>query len=307
MPSQPKPQLNRKGYLYGLGAAAAFVTMVTLVKLCRDNGISSRSIVFYRSFVVLPCCFLLCRGISMKVERVGYLVGRIIFGFAAMTTSFAAMRWINIIEINLLFNLQPLLVAASAPLILGASERPDSRTLMALVAALIGSSIIIGPELNHSLSFDGNSRLLGLCLGAIGALCGALAHVCLRGLQKTPVIVTVTWFQICVAALALIPFDGEPLMKPSFANFTSLALIGVGLSAFVGQLCLTKAYQVLPAVNASTLGYSAPIFGIFMDLAIFTAVPTGTTLLGGALIVLSGLWWIQPSMSSTDETTSASH
>ena len=55
----------------------------------------------------------------MKVERLGYLLGRILFGFAAMTTSFAAMRWINIIEINLLFNLQPLLVAVIAPLILG--------------------------------------------------------------------------------------------------------------------------------------------------------------------------------------------
>ena len=51
----------------------------------------------------------------MKVERLGYLLGRILFGFAAMTTSFAAMRWINIIEINLLFNLQPLLVAVIAP------------------------------------------------------------------------------------------------------------------------------------------------------------------------------------------------
>ena len=71
----------------------------------------------------------------MKVERLGYLTGRILFGFAAMTTSFAAMRWINIIEINLLFNLQPLLVAVIAPLILGVSERPDSRTLVALLAA----------------------------------------------------------------------------------------------------------------------------------------------------------------------------
>ena len=51
----------------------------------------------------------------MKVERLGYLLGRILFGFAAMTASFAAMRWINIIEINLLFNLQPLLVAVIAP------------------------------------------------------------------------------------------------------------------------------------------------------------------------------------------------
>ena len=240
----------------------------------------------------------------MKVERLGYLLGRILFGFAAMTTSFAAMRWINIIEINLLFNLQPLLVAVIAPLILGVTERPDSRTFVALLAALVGSSVIIAPEIASSLSFDENTRWFGLCLGAIGALCGALAHVCLRGLHTTPVIVTVTWFQICVAGLALIPFDGLPLMSPTFDNFTSLALVGVGLSAFAGQLCLTKAYQILPAVRASALGYSAPLFGTIIDLALFAAVPTTSTLIGGALIVLSGLWWIHPSIASTEEITS---
>ena len=283
------------------------LTIFFLYFFAKEKKIYIFLYLYHLIFIVIFYNFIILKGGDFlfyinKSEAVFGLGVESLLGFI-----FILKKFMPVYEINLLFNLQPLLVAASAPLILGASERPDSRTLMALVAALIGSSIIIGPELNHSLSFDGNSRLLGLCLGAIGALCGALAHVCLRGLQKTPVIVTVTWFQICVAALALIPFDGEPLMKPSFANFTSLALIGVGLSAFVGQLCLTKAYQVLPAVNASTLGYSAPIFGIFMDLAIFTAVPTGTTLLGGALIVVSGLWWIQPSMASTDETTSASH
>ena len=95
-------------------------------------------------------------------------------------------------------------------------------------------------------------------------------------------------------------------MSPTFDNLTSLALVGVGLSAFAGQLCLTKAYQ-LPAVRASALGYSAPLFGITVDLALFAAVPTTSTLIGGALIVLSGLWWIHPSIASTEEITSARH
>ena len=93
------------------------------------------------------------------------------------------MRWINVVEINLLFNLQPILVAAGAPLILGAIERPSRETLLALSAALAGSCIIVAPELSVEANPASNDRWLGLALGAMGALCGAVAHVCLRGLQ----------------------------------------------------------------------------------------------------------------------------
>ena len=162
----------------------------------------------------------------MKVERLGYLLGRILFGFAAMTASFAAMRWINIIEINLLFNLQPLLVAVIAPLILGVTERPDSRTFVALLAALVGSSVIIAPEIAGSWSFDENTRWFGLCLGAIGALCGALAHLSPWTPRDASHCLPVV--SIC-AGLALIPFDGLSLRgQPSIT--LRLGFVGGGLS-----------------------------------------------------------------------------
>ena len=301
-----KPR-SPNGYLYGLAAAASFVLMVSLVKVCREAEITTRSIVFYRSFIVLPCCFLLCRRYSLRVKAKGFLLTRCLFGFTAMATSFAAMRWISVVEINLLFNLQPVLVAACAPLILGALERPTKLTLIALIAALLGSLIIVTPELLAEQSDVSNHRWLGLSLGALGALSGAIAHVALRGLQETPAIVTVTWFQVCVATLALIPFDGQELVHLSFTQSATFALVGVGFCAFVGQLCLTRAYQLLPAVNASALGYSTPVFGIMMDLSIFGAVPAFHTLLGGSLIVASGLWWVQRSRASTEAKTASLH
>ena len=224
-----------------------------------------------------------------------------------MAASFAAMRWISVVEINLLFNLQPILVAACAPLILGALERPNKQTLIALIAALLGSAVIVAPELFSQTADVGNYRWLGLALGAFGALCGALAHVALRGLQETPAIVTVTWFQVCVATLALIPFDGQELVYLSFTQSATFALIGVGLCAFIGQLCLTRAYQLLPAVNASALGYSTPVFGIMLDLSIFGVVPPAQTLIGGSFIVASGLWWVQRSRASTEAKTVSLH
>jgi len=295
------------GYLYGLAAAAAFVLMVSLVKICREAEITTRSIVFYRSFIVLPCCFFLCRRYSLRVKAKGFLVMRCLFGFAAMATSFAAMRWISVVEINLLFNLQPVLVAACAPLILGALERPNKLTLIALIAALFGSAVIVTPELFGDTRDVNSYRWLGLSLGAFGALCGALAHVALRGLQETPAIVTVTWFQVCVATLALIPFDGQALVHLSVTQSATFALVGVGLCAFVGQLCLTRAYQLLPAVNASALGYSTPLFGIALDLSVFGVIPELHTFFGGSLIVASGLWWVQRSRASTDAKTTSLH
>ena len=64
-----------------------------------------------------PVLLSFCRGISMKVERLGYLTGRILFWLRGNDNILAAMRWINIIEINLLFNLQPLLLRVTALLI----------------------------------------------------------------------------------------------------------------------------------------------------------------------------------------------
>ena len=82
-------------------------------------------------------------------------------------------------------------------------------------------------------------------------------------------------------------------------------MVGVGLCAFAGQLCLTRAYQLLPAVNASALGYSAPVFGIILDLTIFGAFPALHTLTGGGLIVASGLWCVQRSRALTVFTTAS--
>ena len=305
MSSKPHAPPTHRGYAFGLGAVVAFVLMVTLVKVCREAGLSSRSIVFYRGFVVLPFCWYLMRGLSYQVKTPLFLVGRCIFGFLAMFTSFAAMKWINIIEINLLFNLQPILVAASAPIILGAIEKPDKRTLGALGVALCGSMIIIGPELTMLEMTSGNQRWVGLGLGAFGALCGALAHVCLRGLKTTPAIVTVTWFQASIAAVALIPFDTQPLAPLWELPDLVLPLIGVGLAALTGQLCLTRAYQELPAIRASALGYAAPVVGVCVDIVIFASWPMPHTLFGGALIITSGLWWLRPGYSGNESKTSA--
>ena len=68
-----------------------------------------------------------------------------------------------------------------------------------------------------------------------------------------------------------------------------LPLIGVGLSATIGQLLMTWAYKKNNAAPIALASYIGPLFAVLADLIAFQVFPTWNVYFGGSIVVLSGI------------------
>jgi drug/metabolite transporter (DMT)-like permease len=67
-------------------------------------------------------------------------------------------------------------------------------------------------------------------------------------------------------------------------------LVGTGVAGCAGHLFLIKAFQAAPASVVAPFSYSSLVWAILFGIVIWGDFPTRSTLLGGALIISSGLY-----------------
>jgi drug/metabolite transporter (DMT)-like permease len=124
-----------------------------------------------------------------------------------------------------------------------------------------------------------------------GVIVAAAAHLTLRWLGRTedPRIV-VFWFQVSVTVVmgvVLMLTQGAIALPPNHLWFP---LLGIALCATLGQLALTRAYQVEQAATVAAASYIGPIYAIVGDVFFFDGWPSLQICVGGALVVLAGLF-----------------
>ncbi len=266
-----------------VAAATLFTLMAGLVKVGTTSyGYHPLELVMWRSLTSLPPAIWIARR-HLRVESKGYLLARCIFGFVAMLSWFTASRGLAVGELSVLARLQPIFVGIAAPLLLGRSERAGPGVWIATGLGLVGSIVLVSPDL-AGVELE---RLGAAGLALLAALTSALAHTCLRALGKTDdPRTTVLWFQVAVAlfAFALIGITGLELRIPLPGHLP--VLIGIGLLAVSGQLLLTAAYRAGRAQRVATASYVGPVVGFVFDGLVFGVMPAITAVVG-ALIVLS--------------------
>jgi len=261
-------------------ATISFTAMVSLVKLARVE-LSSLEIVFWRSTVAVPLAMLLAVPVGLRARSPRLLALRAGLGFVTMVGYFTAAGGLPVADLTLITKLQPVIVAVMAPLLLGSGERAGGRVALVLLLGITGCALIVAPELR------GGGWYGAVALAA--AVTSACAHTCVRALGSTVhPYAQVFWFQLGVLVLAggtLWLTAGLPV--PDARLWPHLA--GIGVFATVGQWLMTHAYRVDRAARVAAASYTAPLFALFVDLAIFSTPPGLPALGGGALIVLAGL------------------
>lgn len=173
----------------------------------------------------------------------------------------------------------PLLVTALAVPLLG--EKVGPRRLTAIALGLVGVLLVLRPD------GGGVGTLAGLAV--IGsALCYALASITVRILaQRDSVEALVFWFLLLMAlfAGALALPDWRPIQS---GHWPLIALIGV--AGTIGQVTLTHAFRLGEASQVAPLEYTALLWVVLIDLAVWQVLPDAMTWLGAGVIVISGLY-----------------
>jgi drug/metabolite transporter (DMT)-like permease len=132
---------------------------------------------------------------------------------------------------------------------------------------------------------------MGSVAAVIAALCYSLAVITLRVLSRTDTTESmVFWFTAMMAAGAgLLSISGwRPIEYPDWP-----LLLGLGLAGSLGQHFITEAFRNAPVSVVTPLEYTALVWGVVLDFAIWHVLPGAVTLLGGAIVVGAGLYLIR--------------
>jgi len=266
----------RLGALFAVLAAAAFALMAAGVK-ATSTLVRSEVIVFFRSavglLVLLP--WLLRRGGgAIRTARLGGHLWRAAFGVCAMYAFFYALGHLQLAEAILLTYSTPLFI----PFIAWAwiREPPPAVIFPAVTLGLIGIVLIVRPDASLALS-------PASAAGVLSGVCAAAAMVSIRRIADTePAARVVFYFSALSTLIAAVPLA----WAWSAVSARALALmVGIGVLATLGQLCLTRAYALAPAARIGAFTYVAVVFGGLIGWALWGERPDAASACGMALVV----------------------
>jgi drug/metabolite transporter (DMT)-like permease len=126
---------------------------------------------------------------------------------------------------------------------------------------------------------------------------GVLSGVALINLHKVKQVDTravVAHFSAVATVCSLVVWALVPT-SPQTRSLDSAAvarLIGIGLAATVGQLCLTKAFSGGTPARVSVVGLSQVVFAALVKWLVEQRIPTLGSAIGMTLVVSSTVWVI---------------
>ena len=272
------PDSPRAAVLWMIFGSFSFGTMNALVKWTSDHA-DVWMIIMVRSAVIAfaVAVFAATRGVSLRVNDGRTMLLRCAVGLLAMILYFTALGRIPIGQAVTLQYTGPLFVALLSGRIL--SERVSSGVAMLVFTAFVGIVLIISPEMG-SIEPD---ALLALGSGFFAAL----AYMYVRELRKTDSPATVVFWFAAFSVCGSIVQSAPDL--PSLDYTTIAALVGIGIGAGGGQIGITMAYHKANAAWVSAFSYLTVVVATFYGFAIFGETLDPADLVGGLLIIGSGV------------------
>lgn len=280
------------GILFKIASVAVFVAMQSFIKAAGD--VPAGQIVFYRSFfAIFP--ILLFLGYQGEL-RTGFSTNRPlghiyrgIIGVMSMGLGFFALTRLPLPEAITLNYAQPLLVVAFSAIFLGEPVR--AYRWGAVIVGMIGVIIVSWPKLSLA-SGDGldNSELAGVIAALIAAAFSAVAMLQVRSLVATERSATIVlWFSASASVLALLTI---PFGWASLTGQQTAFLVLAGVCGGVAQIFMTEGYRYAQASTVAPFEYTSLILGLVVGYAVFSEVPTIHMIIGGLIVIGSGIFII---------------
>jgi drug/metabolite transporter (DMT)-like permease len=271
-----------KGVLWMLIATFFFALMGTFVKLGSEN-FTTTELVFYRSLISLLFIMSIMRWnkVSYSSNYIRLHLTRSSIGFISLLFFFYAIKHLPLSTAISLNYTSPLFLGLLMPLIL---RRKIKRWLFLAVAiGFIGVFFILKPTFENQNYFAG---LVGLISGLGAAM--AYLFVTQLGQLKEPDLRTIFYFTLISTFCSGIMMLFDEIHNIQFKYI--LILFGLGVSATIAQIAITKAYRVGNTLGNAGLSYLAIIFSTIIGVVWFGELIDWQTAFGILLIIISGIF-----------------
>jgi drug/metabolite transporter (DMT)-like permease len=163
-------------------------------------------------------------------------------------------------------------------------ETVGRRRWTAIGIGLLGTLVLLRP------SGDGLGSLAALAV-LLAALMYAISAITVRLLARTDSTqAMMVWLMLLMALGA--GLLAWPQWQPLRLQDGWL-IAGIGVAGSIGQYAVTEAFRLGEASLIAPLEYTALVYGVLLDVALWGVLPDGITWLGAAIIVGSGLYLLR--------------
>lgn len=264
-----------------LVAGFFFGIMGVFVKLGSQH-FSSAELVFYRSLIGLIAIFAIVKHQKLTVATSKWKnhLWRGLSGFASLMTFFYSISLLPLPAAVTLNYTSPLFLALLTAILL--NERVHWPLVAAIVIGFVGVGLLLRPTFQQEQLTGG---LLGLTSGFLAAI--AYFNVKQLGRLGEPESRVVFYFTLISTIGA-----GLWMLAHTFNSITPhglMLLLGLGISATLAQLAMTRAYHEGKTLVVGSLAYSTVVFASLLGILVWDDILPASSWLAIALIILSGL------------------
>ncbi len=273
-----------RAYLFMLLSSLAFASMGAFSHLAGERcdwhlvAVARSTVAF-----VLTLTLSVLSGVRLVLFRPVVLWMRSVAGSLGVLFAFYALTHLPVSTSLTLSNTVPLWVTLLAWPVLG--HRPRASVWVAVGAGLLGIVLIQRPE--------ATGDRLAAALALANAFSTSISMIGLNRLSGVDARAVVTHFSgvATVFTLAfLLASDGRVDYAPLRDAGVLALLFGVGLTATIGQLAMTKAFALGSPSRVSVVGLMQIVFALLFDLLLWQRQFSPLVVLGIALVVGPSAW-----------------
>lgn len=284
--------------LWMLAAAFLFSVMAACSKL-GSSHFGSFELVFYRSLfgVITLWVWATLTNRSLATHLFSAHIKRSFLGTLSLTIWFFVISQLPLGTAMTLNYTNPLYIAFFVSLLAWRQKQPLSLGLIvSILIGFVGVVLVLKPELHPGQELPG---LIGLSCGLFSAL--AYMQVKELAVMKEPewrIVFYFTGFGTVwgLAGAFLVNGGLHPVQVEDIP-----VLLGLGASATLAQICMTRAWGAGNTLLTSVFQYSAIIFATVIGIVIFDESVNFMSILGISTIVVAGVlatWFVKRKRTS---------
>lgn len=283
----PSSSGNSAGIMLRLVSAGLFVVMSLFVRLASVEAPVGQ-IVFFRSAFAIPpiVAYLMWRRQFPSALRTRQPVGHLkrnFYGGMAMVLSFVSLAYLPLALATALGFLAPLLAVPAAMLFL--RERPGAVAIGAALVGFAGVVLMLVPAFEGPTPDRGT--LIGVAAGLAMAFATAAGRVQIKTLTATEAPGTIAFYFALLCALGGLASWPFGWVTPS--GLSLACLIGAGISGGLAHITMTEAMARASVSTQAPFDYTAMLWALILDAAIFGLLPSPVSLAGAFVIAASAL------------------
>ena len=278
---------SAKGAVLMVAASVGFCAMSGLVRYASDIDIYQ--VTFFRFVIGLGLLgtAALFGKIKLTFRHRPFLFFRGLAGGVSVFLFFLSIQKLGVAKATIIFYLFPIFGSIYSAIFL--KEKISIRGAAAIAAAFVGIYLLAGNGEAGSLwGAFGKYEMLAV----LGAMLAGVAVVLIKKLHDTDSSYAIFFAQCAVGMwLLIVPAS----VRTCVIGYSGVVvLLGIGVTAAVSQLLMTKGYDYLSVMTGSLLGMLAPALSYLVGMMVFSeaisvrSVVGSVIVLGSCAVVLSG-------------------